>query len=299
MSIAITTNNGKFTNEFKEEVLKDYNNGLSGIKISEKYNLPMHAIYSVLKRNPNYKARSNKINSRRYTYDEDFFENIDTEDKAYWLGFFYADGYVTCKKYAHRLGISLAIKDYHHLEKLNNSLKSNMPKQGFKPGTKYCRLVFSGEKITNDAITQGIIEQKTDKLKPPQNVPEKLYRHYIRGYMDGDGSITLSSTVMVYKVRFLGTYDILTDIENYLISKTDINKVFRYYKRKPDQTVMQYEIGGNLQVRKILDFLYEDATIYLDRKYDRYIELCKMLDSRATAKAVCDKSPELRGSLKR
>ena len=104
---------------------------------------------------------------------------------------------------------------------------------------------------------------------------------------------------MAYKVRFLGTYDILTDIENYLISKTDINKVSRYYKRKPDQTVMQYEIGGNLQVRKILDFLYEDATIYLDRKYDRYIELCKMLDSRATAKAVCDKSPELRGSLKR
>lgn len=305
MNLLIKNSSGKFTEEFKNKILEEYNDGLSTIKIGKKYNICTSSIWRLLKKNPNFKSRSNEINSKKYYYDENFFELIDTEEKAYWLGFLYADGYVSCRKYNHILGISLAEKDFHHLEKLNNSLKSNVPiatyitKNGYNPGTKYCRLIFCGKKIFNDAISQGIVEQKTNKLKPPQNIPEELYRHYIRGYMDGDGSITLSSTIMAYKIRLLGTYDILVDIENHLLSKINIHKVSKYYKRKSEQTVMQYEIGGNLQVRKVLDFLYEDATIYLDRKYDRYIDLCKMLDSRTTAKAVCDKSPELRRNLER
>ena len=53
------------------------------------------------------------------------------------------------------------------------------------------------------------------------------------------------------------------------------------------------EFSGNVQVEKFLDIIYKDATVFLDRKHERYIELKELLTSRSEAKASCVKSPKL------
>ena len=75
---------------------------------------------------------------RLYTLNENFFETIDTEDKAYWLGFIYADGYITKSKTGqHNLGIKLSIKDLAHLQKFALDIKTNKPIGIYKEQTQY------------------------------------------------------------------------------------------------------------------------------------------------------------------
>ena len=57
-----------------------------------------------------------------YNYNEKYFEEINTERKAYWLGFLYADGYIEPiyrkeKIKAYRIEVGLSIIDKNTLEK--------------------------------------------------------------------------------------------------------------------------------------------------------------------------------------
>lgn len=269
-----------FTEEQEKEIINLYNNKFSSVEISKKYNRSPSTICTVLRRN-NVKMRNNKQNNRKYYINHDFFEEINTEEKAYWLGFIYADGYVTSKNH---LGVVLSHKDKKYLFKLRKSLESNYPihdyipkKNSFNTG-KYSRLLVTSDKIKLDLVKQGVVENKTNILKPPV-IKEELHGHFIRGYFDGDGSLTATlrkrkttNDYMDYAVKILGTEEILDFIKEY-IEKNGIAKINKYHKRKEDQVVSSLELTGNKQVEKFLDMIYKDSTIYLERKYKRYNKL--------------------------
>lgn len=136
--------------------------------------------------------RDNTLNSRKYNHDENYFENIDSEEKAYWLGFMYADGYITNNSF----GFSINSIDINHAIKFNESLQATNPIHEYK-GTGYnkdsimCRTLLTSAKTVNDLIAKGCIRNKTLQLKFPTEdiVSKSLMHHFIRGYMDGDGSI--------------------------------------------------------------------------------------------------------------
>lgn len=113
----------KFIEIYNDEYLK----GVSVSKLAKKYDLTKQYIYRWFY-NLNLPLRSNQINSKKYHFNENYFESIDTPNKAYWLGFIYADGYIVSKrKHGNRkLGLSLNIQDINHLEKLNKCLESDV-----------------------------------------------------------------------------------------------------------------------------------------------------------------------------
>ena len=259
---------------------KDYNNGTSLRQLEKKYGYCRRIISNILKEN-NITIRDNTLNSRKYTHNENFFEVIDTEEKAYWLGFIYADGFIESKRINsnQKFGITLNSIDHNHLEKFKKSIEATNPiniykGSGYNKDSNFSRILLTSQKTVNDLINKGCLEHKTHLLEFPtiEQVPEELMRHFIRGYFDGDGSLNFySTTKRQYKIGFVGTKNFLTGIMNHF------NKNLKMSTK--DDITFQLNIGGNKQVINIMNYLYKDAHVYLDRKYKKYLEMLKYNES--------------------
>ena len=278
-----------FTEEEKTIIAKLYSEHHGAPYIAKQLNIKINKVSWYVKRYIGVRSCSEA--ARKYKCDENFFNIINTEEKAYWLGFFYADGYVSSAgEYSYYVGLSISNKDYNHLEKLKISLKANYPihtyhvSHGYNPNSTYSRLIIANKQLYLDAVKQGILEHKTDILKPP-NIEKSLWKHFIRGYFDGDGCISYNSKRNEYAIKILGTVELLDFIKQF-VEENSIAKIKRYYKRHIDDIVSSIEIGGNIQVLKFCNAIYSDSTIWLDRKHERYISLKQLIDSRATLKKI-------------
>lgn len=257
------------------------NQKLSSVEIGKLYNMKPSTIISRFTR-AGFDVRSNKENSRKYSCNHNYFDNINTEDKAYWLGFLYADGFVTNDN---RVGISIKSDDIDLLIAFNESISSNYKiniyttSQGFSNNTEYARLLISSKQIVESLVSHGMFYKKSNILKRP-NIEADLTRHFIRGYLDGDGSIFLNnSKSLFYSVSFVGTDDILSYICEYFLSIKAI-KNYRLEKRNDEQVVSYVRFGGNIIVKKILDDIYKESTLYLKRKNNIYMQLNELVNSR-------------------
>lgn len=241
---------------------------------------------------------------RRYTCDSDYFKNIDSEQKAYWLGFCYADGFLTRKEYGVLyFGISLNKQDIKHLYKFKEAIKSNAKilsytvKQGYKVGTEYCRIIISDEAFVNNLIEHGMIEHKSNIMEPPKMLPEIYEKHFIRGFMDANGSVVINNTKYgpSFDIKFVSTENVLQWIMNHLIRNQILQHDYPMRKRKEEHIVKGFSFGGNLLSKKYLDYIYDGATVWLDRKYERYLYLCDILAARTGRscheKQLCNLSP--------
>ena len=266
-----------------EEILKiyyeEYINGDSTIVIGKRHNIH----YSTLRNRfikLGLKLRSNKENSRKYFCNDNIFSNIDTPEKAYWIGFLSADGYISnVKGNGKKVGLALSIKDKGHLEKFKKFISATYPiheyiSSGFSCA-KYCRIVVSSEKMFDDLCRIGIVENKTNVLNSPKNIPNNLLRYYILGYFDGDGSIFLNhSKYPFYSINIVGTDEICNFVNNFLLDNNIISNSAKIEKRNKEQMVSYIRFGGNNMVSKILEFLYDgiDKEVPLKRKYEMYIK---------------------------
>ena len=205
-------------------------------------------------------------------FDEFFFDNIDTEEKAYWLGFIYADGYLDNRN---GIGIELDVKDKEHLEKFKKSIQAELNVKIYNKNSTYgpqtnCRFCFSSKHIHTILLGYYKSIHKTFEGEFPK-IDKKLERHLIRGFFDGDGSLSYSQKkdyskyLVAPKISFIGTKQTLEYIE----SITSIN--WYWSKRiKNDTNNFQIECSKINQVLSFLHYMYDDATIYLDRKYEKY-----------------------------
>lgn len=199
--------------------------------------------------------------------DESIFEVIDTEEKAYWLGFLYADGYVNHRQ----VELSLKESDYEHIVKFKSFMHSEH-KISYKKSTKSYRITICSTKIASDLARLGCVQCKSLILKFPteEQVPKHLIHHFMRGYFDGDGSVSINLEKKNYIMSVLGTSDFLDKYEEILLSILKKNKP---NKRFNNGQALGIQYGGRLQVKKIYNFLYKDANIYLDRKYNKFAVL--------------------------
>lgn len=162
---------------------------MSVTKISNFYNVNSSVITRVLKENKIEIRDNNSYKSKKI--DEDFFHNIDTQEKAYILGFFFADGCLTKKG-----TFGIKIKDKELLERIKQELKSDHKIIECKPNkgsysqedSIYYGLYFTNKKIEKDLKELGVDSNKTSTCSFPI-IPKELERHFIRGFFDGDGSV--------------------------------------------------------------------------------------------------------------
>ena len=212
------------------------------------------------------KQRQN--NKARYIYDEHFFEVIDTEEKAYWLGFLYADGCITERS----VRLELGLMDKEHIEKLKKSIQYDAAHLYFRPdGIDSVLLNISSKVMVEDLVKLGCTVKKTFTLTFPteDQVPLELIHHFMRGYFDGDGCIYVHEKFRC-SVSLTGTYQFLDkyqEVVNKFIGKTNRLKLTKCHT---NSYIYSLVYGGNQQVKKIYDFLYKNATVYLNRKKEKF-----------------------------
>jgi hypothetical protein len=250
-----------------------YKNGLPLLRAAKEAGVGINRLNRTLKNHG--LMRSNKVNSRKYSLNHSFFEQINNEETAYWLGFLYADGYITQSKYAKYVGLSLGYKDEPHLLKFQHAIQATYPIGHYETtswGVKvqYSRLLLTSDKMFDDLTNKGAIERKSLVLSFPHNsiVPANLRHHFIRGYFDGDGSFSKSPT-SIYAFRLCGTEQFLRTLSEYI----GHSNVPLYKRHKNEKNTWHIDIGGRVQVKAIGDFMYKDSKVFLDRKYHRYQEL--------------------------
>lgn len=195
------------------------------------------------------------------------FQNIDTEEKAYWLGFLYADGSVGSTDY--RVELGLAEKDLHHIEKFKEFIGLNN-KISYREKTKSYRYVFKDEIFKSILIKQGCIPKKSLILKFPteEQVPRNLIRHFIRGYFDGDGHFT--NTDSCFEAGFISTKDFIEDCLKYLPDTLKKDSKIKDVHRT--NGAKKYAFYSYHDVLTFLNFMYQGSNIYLDRKYEHYLD---------------------------
>lgn len=209
---------------------------------------------------------------RKYNIDDNFFDVIDTESKAYILGFICADGYLIKQSLSQSrgVGIDLNERDYNLLVQIKNAMCFSGPIKNTTHGM--IRISPTSAKLYETLLSYGVTRHKSNDLQPLIiNISKNLQNHFFRGYFDGDGSWTLEDVACTSKVgkkysyirmrpHLRGTVDFikwLTEMSPvkfyYCVNKTGI----AYLSRKVD-----VEILGN--------WMYQDASIYLQRKYERF-----------------------------
>ncbi len=252
---------------YPTEIISKYTNGESTVQLSKEYGIHPSCIRTFLIDN-GVKMRSNKENSRRYYVNDNVFHIIDTEEKAYWLGFLAADGYV-CSTNGKRVGLSIASKDRHHLEKFKSFLCSTYPiktyisSSGYS-NSEYVRMIICSDQMYDDLVLHGVVEHKTNILKYPTSVPHELQKHFLRGFVDGDGCITKRGNSFV--ISIMGINEFLDDAVKYLRSE-NAYKHGRIYQRKKNCPTLSLSMCGET-AKNVIGLLYGNCTVYLDRKYD-------------------------------
>ena|SRR3990167_3016438 len=253
------------------EIYSMYSKGLSIENISKKLNCAEETLRRLLIKN-NIKIRKQ---GQKYLCNENFFEIINNENKAYFLGLMYADGNCCSNgKY-----ISVEMMDLDILEKFKNCLKYTGPirktkikKDNWK---QLYKLNICSYKLNKDLAKWGCIQNKTYYLKFPQKewIPENLMFHFIRGLFDGDGCLSIQNHKYNYwTIGIVGTKELCQGLCNYLKYG---NIRLAYKNPKNNHETWGWNVASQNDVNNFLKYMYENATIYLERKYNKYQKFLK------------------------
>lgn len=217
-----------------------------------------------------------------YTDNENFFENIDSEIKAYLLGFFAADGHIEKRKdydsYTLRVGVQL--DDYHVLKLYTNYISK---KTIISCKENLASIAITNKKIGEDLLNLGYDNLKTYNCKSIPNLKENLIHHFIRGYFDGDGCIIIRARRAGKRLSgFNREFNIVCHNKEVLEAIKDKIPVNCYISRREGRKEVIKErevvssplyslyINKKEDLKKMYHYLYNDATFYFKRKKDKF-----------------------------
>lgn len=262
----------KFNKEIKDRVIDEYTNQKRSIAdIAKRYHKTAKFISNFLKA-WDIPIQGTTVRNRKYHINQDFFGVIDTEEKAYVLGFILADGSVV----GNNLAICLQEGDKGLLEGILSAMESNHPLR-FRDYSKARAngrphqqdqwiLRVKNKKIVNDLAKYGIVQNKSLKTYYPQNVPDELFPHLLRGIFDGDGYVCKENE---YQVKITGCVYLLTSLQKMLKDKLGIESRIR--DACDNGITKNLFITKKADCKRILDYMYSNATIYLERKRQVYL----------------------------
>jgi len=273
----------RFTEEEKAKICELWQQGYTATKICQEVKSlngrKPQTLYPILIKAGLYEKKpANDL--RRYKVDDHYFDEIDTEHKAYWLGFMLADGFITNSGHSTKtFGMTLKANDKNALEAFKEDLKATYPIHEYEEyhdwgngpvKTVVSRLLMKSPRIFEKLVEMGFsVDKSHTAILPIEYVPDELWNHLIRGYFDGDGSLAKSGDKRwhTYDLKFTGTTEVITEIRS-ILKKDNVKLSERYPER--DNNNCSLNLCGDWQVYNICKWMYKDATIYLKRKHERF-----------------------------
>lgn len=210
------------------------------------------------------------ISYRKYNVNQNYFENIDSKDKAYFLGLLYADGYVNNEGFY----LSLCEKDEQILSVFKDYLKyGGSIKTKKRTKETHCdqkQLNVFCSKISRDLTLLGCIQNKSHKTKYPTFLSDEFHSHFIRGVFDGDGSVyDRGYDGLVFSI--IGNYDLIKGIQDVLIDNLDIPHRKLSKDNRCKNNIVSFKYSGKEHLLKIYNFLYEGSyDLLMERKYKKF-----------------------------
>ena len=254
----------------KAKVIKFYQDGRSLRQTSRNFGISRPVCKKILLEYE-IPIRDKKFGIRKHKFDTEFFKLINNEYRAYWLGFIIADASL-CRT---KLGIQLQIGDVDHLENLRLHIGSTAPvrkpfrtdKNGLRK--QYAAFELCSIDLVADLGNLGVLPNKS-LCVPHVDVPIGLEHHYWRGIFDGDGLLSVHNGE--WTIGICGSYEIAEAALRYFHKLTGTcAKIHEHGK------IYVAQVGGNSQVGLIVESLYNDAHVFLDRKFKRAKKLCKTI----------------------
>ncbi len=251
-----------------EEIIQLYAQGWGYKKIAKKIGCDYTSIGLLLKRN-GIKTREGG-GQAKHEIDDDFFSVINTEAKAYWLGFILADGAIY--ETGHVL-IGLARVDHIHLEKLLKSVQSTSSIKQYtkKRGTQMSTARLFSKKMVSDLNALGLRPRKTftDHSQLIDAIPKDLARHFWRGVIDGDGSVYECANGRC-GINLTGTETTCQKFEEF-VAGLGLRKM-GWNTRKSSYCVT---IARKKDLIALLE-AYGNSNVYLERKQAKYKEIVRI-----------------------
>lgn len=263
--------------DYEDEIIKKYYPS-HGANETSKY-LENRSLQSIT-------ARASKLGIKYLTYDETFFNVIDTPVKAYWLGFLYADGYVTTD---YRWGLELSYIDISHMEAFTQAFNYNGKiKIRERDNKKYCCFQIKNKRMYDSLVGKGVIRNKTTLLQFPDEdvLAPEYYSHFIRGFFDGDGCVSFGYTTRARKDRGNRVYtrlykeiSIVCKSDEFIYSILNVlseNNIHLNLTKNSHHNNLNYlRTSSMIEIQKFYNYIYADSCSFdrLNRKFDKFNDL--------------------------
>lgn len=253
------------TEELKKEIIKYYlSQPMTMRQVEDKYQLSHPTITKILKDIPKYtKAKLNNPNMK-----EHFFQEINNEASAYFLGLIISDGNVFKDDTGRQASISITLnsKDQYMLENFKEILQTNT---SITHDSKGCsQIAVRSNIMAEDLAKYGVIPRKSYYTYLPQ-VSDKMMPHLIRGIFDGDGSImskpSPNSNKFLHSISFCGTHQLMEEIANYIFKYLHLKQKPTIYNYK-DKHLSELKIQNIEDITKFGFWIYTNSSLFLERK---------------------------------
>lgn len=263
------------TKKIAHVIVRQYvDDKISADKLATLYPVSAGFIKKLLKQH-GVKLRTRSEMSTKLSKNESFFSIIDTEAKAYWLGFLYADGCVTRGRL---LTVSLNVRDIDRLRALSQEIYGFDNVKVYEKDMICCQFDVNSQRIYDDLVRLGCHERKTSTLRFPteDQVPSHLLPHFVRGFFDGDGCITSKKGprgLARGSVSFVAPIAFCRGLSKWL--KKEANMRLQICRFRHTDKVVQLSYHRCLDIVRFYNLVFENATIYMPRKRSRLIEYVK------------------------
>ena len=250
----------------EQTVILNYKYFKSGPKTAKHFKCSTVPIYRILRKHKIPRKTQSEC-ARKYTLNHNYFNKINTEDKAYFLGLICSDGYIYTKWNV--LEIQLQERDNYILKKLSFLINSNRPlqfinksKYNYKHQNAY-RFSINSPIIVNNMKKMGIYQGKSLTLKPKMLnfIPKKFIRHFVRGYFDGDGGF-------FNYIGIVATYEICKAFQKFFI-KHGIITYIRKPKKHSKSNTFEIFTAAKGNILNLYQLLYQKSHFFLTRKRNK------------------------------
>lgn len=260
-----------FNTEEEFKIIEEYESGMNMCELADKYGCSRKAIRNVLIRN-NHKFRSPSEAYRKHSINDHYFDSVDNQDKAYILGFLYADGSngSIYEKNHYYTTMLLQMEDKYILDEMCRRMEMDRGARVIINNTNkksYAKMEIMNKHMVLRLDELGIVVNKTRKTRFPFWLGKELYPHFIRGYLDGDGCIPKR----LDRVHFCGSHGFITDLASVIEKQFGFKQSVGNYKCSEGISYLQ--ICDTVKRLKFLDWIYKDADMKLIRKYNLYLEM--------------------------
>jgi len=250
------------------KIVQEYSDGTSGVQLSSLHQVSSSAIYSHLQkmgilRRPLTEAK------RRYSFNERYFQSLSSPEVCYWLGFLFADG--SMSEVSNALRINLKASDASHLQCFLSDLEATSHHVKYKivSGHKVAGIAVTSKYLRQDLASWGMTMPKKERQLP--QIPQRFVHHFVRGYFDGDGSISVNRTEKgeLWKASIVAISHIMLEQIAEALSEAHIPCSIYH----PTNTNLWYLAVGRNQVKRFGQWLYADASRSMARKRVRFEQI--------------------------